>query len=415
MSDLALAISTCPNDTFACAGLLEDAVDRRGLELTIELCDIDELNQRLASGRDDVLKTSFYAALQHADQIAVLPVGSALGYGVGPVLLGASSLPAGQAPRRVLAPGPDTTAALLFEALHPDAPSPEHVLFSDIVPALEAGTADWGVCIHEGRFTWREHGLTLIQDLGQRFEQETHSPLPLGGLVARRSVPLEDLQRLVAALSDSLAWAAAHPERSLEVMREHAQEHSDEVLWQHVELYVNETTRELGFVGRRALLHFAQWAERAGRVPVGTRLAVFDPRRAELSTSPGRAPRLFHLVDAARWRAWDPSAGPWSPASLAGEGFVHLSLAEQLAGTLEAHFSASPPLVLVELDPEQLGAQLRFEPSRAGALFPHLYRALTAADLAGQWPLERIAGAWCLPQLASEPEADQPPASPAPA
>lgn len=271
-----LGISTCPNDTYAFAGLLLGAVETEGLSFETTLLDIAELNRRaLASGDDalDVAKVSFHAALSMTERRVVLPVGSALGFGVGPLLLAAQ---AGRAARlaqgaasgaRVLCPGPDTTATMLYRLFYPDGPEPEHVVFSEIMPALKAGEADFGVCIHEGRFTYADEGLHCVQDLGKRWETTTDSPLPLGGLVADRALGNETLGRISRAVSRSLAFSDAHPAQALQVMREHAQELDDDVIWQHVELYVNAQTRDLGTPGRRALSTLFRTAAEAGVVP----------------------------------------------------------------------------------------------------------------------------------------------------
>lgn len=265
MTHLRIGLSTCPNDTFLFAPLLEGRVARRGLELDFELADVQELNEALAAGRLDVGKASFAAALGLADRYGVLPVGAALGFGVGPVLLGrpgGPGLSALDGARPVLCPGADTTATLLLRAFFPGlAARARQLRFDAIMPALEAGGADAGVCIHEGRFTYAQRGLVLLDDLGARWESATGAPLPLGGLLARLDLPPRILSTLTAVLRESLAAAQADPRAALPVMRRHAQELSDEVLWQHVALYVNEHTADLGAVGEAAL---AELARRAG-------------------------------------------------------------------------------------------------------------------------------------------------------
>ena len=265
---LHLGISTCPNDTFAFAGLLTGAVDTRGLELNIELMDVEQLNQRLFAGDFDAAKASFHAALLLADQVGVLPAGSALGFGVGPVLLShqANLTPEQLQGARVLCPGEHTTAALLYRLFHPDAPQPEHVVFSDIMPALETRAADFGVCIHEGRFTYPAHGLHLTEDLGATWESSTHCPLPLGGIVARHRLGESRLRQLADLIGQSIDWAYAHRDAALDVMRQHAQEQSDDVIWAHVELYVNQWTRHLGDEGAAALQQLHEKAITAGVV-----------------------------------------------------------------------------------------------------------------------------------------------------
>lgn len=260
-----LAISTCPNDTFAFHGLMTRAVDWRGLEFQLELLDIQQLNDRLHAGDFDVAKTSFFAALKLAEATVVLPSGSALGYQVGPLLLASQpdSVPSG--PDQVtLCPGDDTTAALLFQLFHPATTEVRHVVFSDIMPALERGEADFGVCIHEGRFTWQQAGLSLVEDLGTRWETATGCPLPLGGIVARRSLSDDVMRRVQAVIHDSLQFALANRDAPLPTMRRYAQEFDDAVLMQHVDLYVNEWTLDLGDIGRNALQELSQRATAAG-------------------------------------------------------------------------------------------------------------------------------------------------------
>lgn len=253
-----LAISTCPNDTFAFHALIEGLVDHRGLDFHVELLDIQQLNERLFAGDFDVAKASFHAALLLADSTVVMPSGSALGFGVGPLLLAAKAeeRPSGDADgkrKTVLCPGQHTTAALLFRLFYPESCVMEHTIFSDIMPALQSGAADFGVCIHEGRFTWQEQGLSLVEDLGTRWETETQSPLPLGGILGRRAVPYGTLATVQAVINDSLQYALNDREAALPTMRRHAQEFDDTVLMQHVDLYVNDWTVDLGETGRSAL------------------------------------------------------------------------------------------------------------------------------------------------------------------
>ncbi len=266
MTTLTVGLSTCPNDTFLFAPLLDGRVAADGLDLRFELADVQELNDALHAGRLDVSKASFAAALDLADRYSVLPVGSALGHGVGPVLLArADRAERPLADARVLCPGRGTTAALLMRCLHPEVERVEHVRFDRIMPALAAGEADAGVCIHEGRFTYADLGLVLREDLGARWEEWTGHPVPLGGLLARRDLDADVRDRLCDALRRSLAASRADPPSALPVMRRHAQELSDPVIWQHVELYVNARTVDLGEAGRACL---DELARRAGARPL---------------------------------------------------------------------------------------------------------------------------------------------------
>ena len=280
MTPIHLGISTCPNDTFAFHGILEGRVDPRGLDFRIELLDVEELNRRLFAGDFDVAKASFHAALLLRGTLGVLPVGSALGFGVGPLLLGARPgthprdpvlQPGGASrPARVLCPGAHTTAALLYELFHAGEGAVEQVVFSDIMPALEAGDADFGVCIHEGRFTWRARGLACVEDLGAVWEEATAAPLPLGGILARHALGPETIGAVSAVVRDSLAHARAHRAETVPTMRRYAQELTDGVMFQHVDLYVNDWTTDLGDTGRAALETLDRRARQAGAATVAT-------------------------------------------------------------------------------------------------------------------------------------------------
>ncbi len=276
-SRIRLGISTCPNDTFAFHGLLSHAVDWQGLDFEVQLLDIEQLNRGLDAGAFDVAKASFHAALHLADTMWVLPSGSALGFGVGPLLLAArpDTRPSA-ASQIVLCPGERTTATLLYQMFHAGQGTVKQVVFSDIMPALAAGSAAFGVCIHEGRFTYADEGLYLVEDLGTRWEQETACPLPLGGILAARSLPTTTLTKVQAVIRASIEFALADSERALPTMRVHAQEMSDEVLQQHVDLYVNEWTVDLGADGRMALDELQRRAMAAGVISsAAPRLEIF--------------------------------------------------------------------------------------------------------------------------------------------
>ena len=271
-----LGISTCPNDTFAFHGILERRVDLRGLDFRIELLDVEELNRRLFAGDFDVAKASFHAALLLASELGVLQVGAALGFGVGPLLLAACpethprnlGVPGkDQRPVRVLCPGEHTTATLLYQLFHFGEGVQEQVVFSEIIPALEANMADFGVCIHEGRFTWKDRGLTMVEDLGHVWETTMSTPLPLGGILARYRLGEECILKVTNVLRDSLAYARAHRDETIPTMRRYAQELTDDVMFKHVDLYVNDWTTDIGETGRVALKMLRGQAVAVGLLP----------------------------------------------------------------------------------------------------------------------------------------------------
>lgn len=287
---ISLAISTCPNDTFAFHGIIEKKIDLKGLDFDIQLLDIQQLNDGLFQQRFDIAKASFHAAAILSDQTKVLPSGSALGFGVGPLLLSASDGMTFDAPSerpyQVLCPGQHTTATMLFRMFYADAIENgcavvKQKLFSDIMPALHNGDADFGVCIHEGRFTWQDQGLGCVEDLGTRWEKETSSPLPLGGILVTQSL-IDSAPDVVATIQDviqsSIKYAQSNPEEAITTMRTHAQEFDDDVLMQHVELYVNDWTVELGDVGSSALKKISEKAKSTGIVdPSNPDIEVWQP------------------------------------------------------------------------------------------------------------------------------------------
>ncbi|MDG1874316.1 MAG: 1,4-dihydroxy-6-naphthoate synthase [Mariniblastus sp.] len=268
-----LAISTCPNDTFAFHGILKNKVDLLGLEFEIELLDIQQLNAGLFAGDFDVCKASFHAAALLSSEIKVLPSGAALGFGVGPLLLAAEPdthpMQAPDGPTVTLCPGEHTTASMLFRmfygaAIEQGNTEVAQTLFSTIMPDLQTRAADFGVCIHEGRFTWEEEGLFLIEDLGTRWESETGAPLPLGGILVRRTLCDTLVGKVQSVIQSSILYGLENRNETLETMRNHAQELNDEVLFSHVDLYVNQWTVELGERGARALEILSTKARKSG-------------------------------------------------------------------------------------------------------------------------------------------------------
>jgi 1,4-dihydroxy-6-naphthoate synthase len=273
---LTIGISTCPNDTFAFHGLLTGAVDTEGLELRFRLADVEELNRAALNRELQAAKLSYHAALRMADRFVMLPVGSALGFGVGPVVIRGTRSNGAQPAPRVLLPGELTTAHLLWQLFHPEPAELRQVVFSDILPALERGEADLGVCIHEGRFTYSERGLELVEDLGETWETATGLPLPLGGIAVARELGEATAHSLARAIGRSLALARREPAAALATMRTHAQELDEEALWKHVELYVNDDTRCLGERARAAIRELERRARASGRVAVPDELHCLE-------------------------------------------------------------------------------------------------------------------------------------------
>jgi 1,4-dihydroxy-6-naphthoate synthase len=250
---LTLGISPCPNDTFIFDALVNGRLEAPGLEVEVFHEDVQTLNEWAQMGRLDVTKLSYGVLPRVAGQYALLDAGGALGRGVGPLLVSRPGLRFDPATSTVAIPGRDTTAHLLFALAFPAANHRRFLVFSEIEGAVARGEVDAGVIIHEGRFTYAARGLAKVLDLGEHWESVTGAPIPLGGIVARRSLGAEVHARLDALIRASLADAwRRHPALS-EYVRGHAQELDEAVMRQHVALYVNEFSDRLGPEGRTAV------------------------------------------------------------------------------------------------------------------------------------------------------------------
>ena len=270
--NLTLGFSPCPNDTFIFDALVNGKIDTKGLHFDYVLEDVETLNRWATEGKLDITKLSYSAFLLEAEQYALLHSGSALGKGVGPLLVTspgkARSLP-GQLTSNessVAIPGKLTTANLLFSLAYPQCRNKTEMLFSDIEEAVRSGTVDAGLLIHENRFTYEQRGLVKIADLGDWWEQTTGAAIPLGGIVIRRGI-----DHAIAATVDSLiresllhAWAG-YPDLAPFVTA-NAQEMDEDVMRKHINLYVNNFTEELGAEGERAISTLFAQAERAGLI-----------------------------------------------------------------------------------------------------------------------------------------------------
>lgn len=246
-----LHISPCPNDTFSFDALVNGRIDTEGVRFEVEYHDIEELNRGVRAGRADISKISSAVLPVIATDYVLLDSGSALGRGNGPLLVRREGETAPI--RRIAVPGLDTTANALVGRLFPEVGERVPMLFSEIAAAVERGEFDAGVLIHEGRFVYRERRLELVADLGQLWEKTTGLPLPLGGIVARRSMPSEERLRIERLIRRSIEYAFAHPAESRTYIKEHAQELDDNVIDSHIALFVNDFSLSLGDEGRRAV------------------------------------------------------------------------------------------------------------------------------------------------------------------
>jgi 1,4-dihydroxy-6-naphthoate synthase len=269
LEPLELAYSPCPNDTFIFTPWVEGYV-RDAPKVVERFEDIDTLNQIALRGEPDVVKVSFHAFGHLRDRYCLLRSGGALGRGCGPLVVARTPFAGGELARKTVAiPGTLTTAALLVRLFAPglvDA-SITVMRFDQIMPAVCSGAVDAGVIIHESRFTYQRHRLTQIVDLGDWWERETGHAIPLGGILMRRDLGAALIERTQRALARSVDFAFAHTEVVWPTVRRHAQEMEDSVMRQHIDLYVNEFTRDYGVEGTAAIVHLLATAERLGIVP----------------------------------------------------------------------------------------------------------------------------------------------------
>ena len=266
--ELTLGFSPCPNDTFMFYPLVHKLVDTGGLAYRERLEDVETLNQLALKGDLDVSKVSYHALGHIRDHYALLRSGSALGRGCGPLLVGAQALDLSDLKEKTIAvPGRNTTALLLLQLFDPTLNNFIVMPFNEIMDAVLKGNVDAGLIIHESRFTYHGFGLHKLLDLGEWWEGETGLPIPLGGIVARRSLGVETIAAVEHALRSGVEYARTHPGEAARYIGEHAQEMSPEVCAAHIELYVNDFSSDLGDEGIRAVTCLLERAEQAGLIP----------------------------------------------------------------------------------------------------------------------------------------------------
>jgi len=265
---LTLGYSPCPNDTFIFYALVHGRVTLPGCTLRERLEDVETLNSLALRSELDLTKISYHALGHLRREYCLLRSGGALGRGCGPLVV-ARQAATMQSLRgsRIAIPGRLTTANLLLQ-LHGEGFDNLLILpFHRIMSAVAEGLVDAGVIIHESRFTYPEFGLSPVLDLGQWWEQETGLPIPLGGILARRSLGAEMITDIDAALRASVDYALAHPGEPLQYIKRHSQELSDQVIASHINLYVNDFSRDLGVEGEAAIEALFSRAEARGLIP----------------------------------------------------------------------------------------------------------------------------------------------------
>jgi 1,4-dihydroxy-6-naphthoate synthase len=249
-----LGFSPCPNDTFIFDALVNKKINTEGLDFQVVLEDVETLNQWAMQGKLDISKISYGVLPLVLDRYALLDAGGALGKGVGPLLIAREPIPLPEINDRSIAiPGQRTTAHLLFSLAFPEAKDRHFTIFSAIEDAVLSGKMDCGVIIHENRFTYQKRGLVKLLDLGEFWEKETGAPIPLGGIVLKRGQTEALSQQVNRLIRESLAYAFARYPQLPDYVREHAQEMDEQVMRQHIDLYVNNYSLSLGVDGKKAV------------------------------------------------------------------------------------------------------------------------------------------------------------------
>jgi 1,4-dihydroxy-6-naphthoate synthase len=260
---LTLGFSPCPNDTFIFDALIHGKIDTEGLTFDVSFDDVETLNQKAMHGELDITKLSFHAFAYVVDQYALLNAGSALGFGVGPLLI-CKKEKAEEIERKLKSvqdnsslkvgiPGKYTTANFLLGVAYPQLTNKKEMVFSEIENALLNEEIDLGLIIHENRFTYQDKGLHKVVDLGSYWEQLTGCAIPLGGIVINRKLSLEIQQKVNRLVRKSVEYAFANPKSGIDFIRQYAQEMDEAVMYKHIELYVNKYSIDLGEEGKKAI------------------------------------------------------------------------------------------------------------------------------------------------------------------
>ena len=251
-----LGFSPCPNDTFIFDALVNHKIDTEGIEVNAVLEDVETLNRWALAGKLDITKLSFPAFFQSLNEYTLLDSGSALGKGVGPLLItkNKNQLTESEVNLATVAlPGKNTTANLLFSFAYPQAVKKQFVIFSGIEDAVLSSKTDLGVIIHENRFTYQQKGLNKVIDLGEYWETKMNAPIPLGGIAIKRTIEPAQAKTINKLIRKSLDYAFAHYPFITDYVKEHSQEMSEDVMRKHIELYVNNYSLQLGNDGRKAI------------------------------------------------------------------------------------------------------------------------------------------------------------------
>jgi len=265
---LTLGFSPCPNDTFIFDAMVHGRIDTEGLEFDYFLTDVEELNRKALTAKVDITKISYHAYAYVAKDYLILDAGSALGHRNGPLLISKRRIGISELPKlRIAIPGKYTTANLLFSIAWPEVINKKEFLFSEIEDALLAEEVDAGLIIHETRFTYFRRGLHKLADMGEYWETLTGLPIPLGAIVINRNIPEDIAQKVNRVLRRSLEYAYKDSFASYDFVAGNAREMDSTIMNNHIKLFVNEYTLNLGPTGREAILELFRIAGEKGVIP----------------------------------------------------------------------------------------------------------------------------------------------------
>jgi len=265
---LTLGYSPCPNDTYVFYALVHGKVAVPGITIGERLEDVETLNQLALAGTLDLTKISYHALGHLRDRYALLRSGGALGRGCGPLIVARPGTRIEDLRTGTVAiPGKLTTAWLLLRLYDPLLTNAVVMPFDRIMQAVADGSVSAGLIIHESRFTYPRYGLESLLDLGAWWERHSGLPIPLGGILGKRSLGADTLMKVEEAIRESLRYARSHPDEVLAYCKQHSQEMDEKVMMSHISLYVNDFTRDLGSEGIAAVRRLFAEAEERGLFP----------------------------------------------------------------------------------------------------------------------------------------------------
>tara|TARA_B100000902_G_scaffold302663_1_gene290661 strand:- start:11167 stop:11967 length:801 start_codon:yes stop_codon:yes gene_type:complete len=250
-----IGISSCPNDIFMFDAIFHKKIDLEDLDFNFLIVDVEELNKLALNNNLDVTKLSFNAFRYCIKNYILLDSGSAIGRNCGPLLISKRNKNLNRN-SLIAIPGEYTTANFLFDRAYPYLCNKKNVLFSEIEREILIDNFDAGVIIHENRFTYIEKGLYKVKDLGEFWEEKTGMPIPLGGIVCKRNLPYEVQKKIEKIIRNSIIFAFDNKDSSFDFIRSHSQEMKKDVIFNHINTYVNDFSISLGSTGRSSIKKF---------------------------------------------------------------------------------------------------------------------------------------------------------------